>query len=474
MKNKFYKTVSFNIFLIALVIFGFLIFQVVTLNLLPLSIFLIMVLGTMFVLILFLLLCAKWKLLGNILLCLSIAIFSLGNIYVYKAHTLLKNVSDTNKNVVNFSVVALKERVEKPSSLGILSIGNLEFQYKALEQIEESYTIVEINSYEKFINDLYEENVDSILVASNSIELIEEYYPSFIEDVKVIQTVKVEMESQKVSSDIDIVHEPFNIYISGKDAEGIDNLSRSDVNIIMSINPSTHQILMTGVPRDFYIPQTCQNNQQDKLTHTGMFGIACTVDSMENFMQVPIDYYVEVNFNSLINVVDSLGGITVNSPLAFTAGGYEFVVGENEMDGQKALAFSRERYSFEDGDRERSRNQMRVLTAIINKAMSPSIIGHYSELLDTLSTSFKTNLSKKEITSFIKSQLMNMQLWNIQQIQVNGYGDSVVSPALGFEVYVMVPYEDTVQDAEQLIQKILDNEEITQEDINNHNQIVNK
>ena len=256
----------------------------------------------------------------------------------------------------------------------------------------------------------------------------------------------------------------------------MDSTSRSDVNIIVTINPNNHEILMTGVPRDFYIPQTCQNNQKDKLTHTGMYGIACTVDSMENFMNVPIDYYVEVNFKSLVKVVDALGGITVDSPYDFVSmhGNYHFQKGPNTMDGDQALGFVRERYSFKDGDRERSRNQMRMLTAIINKAISPSIIKNYPKLMDSLSDSFKTNLPKKQISAFIKNQLSTMEGWHISQIQVNGSGDMVMSPAFGQELYVMVPYEDTVDNAEKLMKKVLSGEKITEKDIEKQNKLVNK
>ena len=144
----------------------------------------------------------------------------------------------------------------------------------------------------------------------------------------------------------------------------------------------------------------------------------------------------------------------------------------NHMDGLQSLGFVRERYSFEDGDRERSRNQMRVLQAIIDKALSPSIIKSYPKLLDSLSSCFKTNLSEGEITSFIKFQLKHMEKWDIKQIQVNGTGITTVSPALGFEVYMMDPNMDTVEHAEKLIKKVLNNEVVTDSDVERQNELV--
>ena len=468
MKNK----LNIVLFLICTLITGAFMYQMVTLNLVPDQLLIVVLCFLVVLLLLCFALSLKWKIFGNVLMCFLIAFSSFGNFYLYKTNNLLGVVSESKKDELKFSVVVLKDFGGKPESLGVLSIGNLDFQSKALEKIGNKYERKEYADFKSFPKALYDGEVDALLVSDSSIELIVENQPDFLDDVKVIDSFVISAEKKKMNSDIDIISEPFNIYISGKDAEGIDSLSRSDVNIILSINPNTHQILMTGIPRDFFIPQTCQNNQKDKLTHTGMYGIACTVDSMENFMDVPIDYYVEVNFNSLIQAVDALGGITVNSPLAFNAGGYEFVVGDNKMNGNQALAFSRERYSFQDGDRERSRNQMRVLTAMIDKAMSPSIIGTYPKLMDTLSSSFKTNLTKEEMTSFIKSQVLNMTPWDIQQIQVNGSGSMVVSPALGFEVYVMVPNEETVQGAQTLIEKLLANEVVTKEDIQKQNDLV--
>ena len=475
MSNNFFKKVPFFVFLLCLIVCCLFVFQLFSLNVLPGS---ILVVGCVFLAVLILLsfvLSLKWKIIGNVLMVLILCISSIGNVYLYKTQSLFGSVTDNESSTSSFSVVCLKDYSDSISSLGILSIGNLELQDAALKELSSEYDYVEFDSYKRFGSALYDGMVDSLLVSDSSFALLEEEFPSFRKDIKVVETFKVHMKSSSVSKNVNIVKDPFVVYISGHDAEDIDsNISRSDVNIVMMVNPNTHQILMLGIPRDFYILQVCQNNQKDKLTHTGMYGTACTVESVENFMNVPVNYYVEVNFNSLVNVVDALDGITVNSPYEFKGlyKGYYYNKGPIELDGDYALGFVRERYSFTDGDRERSRNQMRVLTAIINKSMSPMIITKYPSLMDSLSSSFKTNMSQKEITTFIKTQLKHMEKWDIQQIQVNGTVLTTVSPALGFEVYMMEPNMDTVEHAEKLIKKVLNNEVVTESDVERQNELV--
>ncbi len=223
---------------------------------------------------------------------------------------------------------------------------------------------------------------------------------------------------------------------------------------------------MTGIPRDFYVSQTCQGNQSDKLTHTGIYGVECTISSVENFMNTELNYYARVNFSSVVDIVNALGGITIESPFLFvTSTGVPINQGANNLNGEQTLAFVRERKNLPDGDRERSRNQMRAVEAMINKAISPSIITNYSSIMNAVSGSFQTNMSQKEMTDFIKQQLNDMKGWDIKQIQVSGSGSTLYSPANGFNSYVMVPNEATVENAKKLIDKIDSGEIITDEDV---------
>ena len=345
----------------------------------------------------------------------------------------------------------------KGQRLGIINLGDTSTQEKALNDITSDLgsepTTVKYNSYKDFGDDLYDEKVDAILLDEGSRGMFEDNHADFNLRTRVVKQYTYKIESKDISKNVNVTTKPFNIYITGIDTYGsISTKSRSDVNMIVSVNPKTHQILMTGIPRDFYVPQTCQNNQLDKLTHTGIFGVDCTINTMENFMDIDLNYYARVNFSSVVDIVDALGGITVNSPFAFTAYTNHSVhikKGENHLNGEQTLGFVRERYGLSDGDRERSRNQMRVVEAMINKAISPAIITNYTSIMNAVSGSFQTNMSQSEITSLIKMQLDDMSKWDIKQIQVSGQGATMWTPANGFNAYVMVPNDACVENAKK-------------------------
>ena len=471
MEKKLYCTVGFYVLIASVIASCFLLYELVELNLIP-----VVWVG----LILLLLLCLgffllfKHKILGNILLVLIICVSSFGGYYIHKTNVALERVAMPSTSEAKFMVVSLKDN-ESIQKLGVSSKGNVKLQGVALSKLNQEYEVVEYDSYYALGDALYDRSVDGILVSDISYQLLTELYSTLTNDTDTVKEVTVKVDASLPSIPVDVTNTPFTVYISGHDLGGYSTaFSHSDVNILMTINPKTHQILMLGLPRDSYIPQTEANNQKDKLTHTGLYGAKCIVDSVSNFLEVPINYYVEVNFNSLVDIVDALGGITVYSPFDFVSlhGDDHFKVGYNEMNGKQALGFCRERYSFEDGDKERSRNQMRVLHAIIDKAMSPAIIQNYPELMNTLSDSFKSNMNQKEMTSFIRSQIKDLKDWDIQQIQIGGTGIMTESPALGFEVYMMDPDMDTVHSATTLIKRVLKGEKLSSKDIAAHSKIV--
>src|SRR5699024_3837020 len=230
------------------------------------------------------------------------------------------------------------------------------------------------------VNALYNNDVDCIIINESYRAMIEEDFPNFSSDTRVIYSKQYVTEINSPENS-DITRNTFNVYVSGIDTYGsITTKSRSDVNMIMTVNPTTKTILLTSTPRDYYIPFNVLGGQRDKLTHSGLYGVNETMQNVASYFGIDIDYFIRVNFDSLIDIVDSLGGIEVYNPQAFK----NFEVGKITLNGEEALAFSRERYSFEDGDKERGRNQMRVITGIINKVLSPAIISNYSELMDKL------------------------------------------------------------------------------------------
>ena len=259
-------------------------------------------------------------------------------------------------------------------------------------------------------------------------------------------------------SNVDVAEEPFTIYVSGNDSYGEVTLEegRSDVNILLTVNPNTRQILMTTTPRDYYVELPFGEGCWDKLTHAGNYGIDCSMQTLERLYDVEIDYYLRVNFSGFESIVDALGGVEVYSDYAFTSlhSGYYFDVGYNSVDGAEALAFVRERYAFEEGDVQRGKNQMAMIRAIMDKATSPAVISGYLSLMDSVSDSFITNMPKGSISDLVKMQLNEGGSWNIVSNSVNGYVSEAYTYSDSSQLLsVMMQDEASVQYASELIEK---------------------
>ena len=232
--------------------------------------------------------------------------------------------------------------------------------------------------------------------------------------------------------------------------------SRSDVNILASVNTATHKVVLISTPRDYYVPLSISGGAKDKLTHAGIYGIDVCMDTMAMLYGVDVDYYFRVNFTGFEDIIDAIGGVTVNSDYAFTAGGYSYVQGENQMDGAKALSFVRERHSFAEGDRQRGKNQLALIRAVIQKAMSPEWLVNYNSVMDSLSDSFETSVPYDLISKTIRNQLSTGGSWSVSTYSVDGSGDSQVPYSMSQKAYVMVPDQSTVDTAKQMIQDLYD------------------
>lgn len=265
----------------------------------------------------------------------------------------------------------------------------------------------------------------------------------------------------------DVSKEPFVVYLSGMDTRGAKEIQEkglSDVNMVVVVNPVTSKILMVTIPRDYYVPLYGNSSKMDKLTHAGRYGVECSMSTLESLFDVKFNYYVKVNFKSVYDIVNALGGITVNSEYAFssrhsyTEKVYTFVKGENQLDGDSALAFARERESFAAGDRQRGIHQQMIISAIIDKAVSPSILNPYKmkEVLDSVTSNTKTNISYGEISTLVKMQLSQMPSWKVESMSVDGTGDYQTTHSTGSQkVYVMRPNQSTVDAAKQALAAVL-------------------
>ena len=390
-------------------------------------------------------------------------------IIVYELNTIgfLKKLGFTDYKTENYSVLALIESdYEELSDLDKKVIGSLEFTSegleKAKEKIEKDITpeFITTDNITELKDTFLANEYDGILVENSMLAMINESDEEFSEKYKVIYEFSLDVETEDIAHEVDITNESFNIFISGIDTYGsVSSVSRSDVNMIITVNSNTHKILITSIPRDYYVT-LASKNAKDKLTHAGIYGIEESVATLQNLLDIKINYYVKVNFTSLIDIVDALGGVSVYSKYSFTSqDGYYYTQGMNNVDGKKALSFVRERKSFSEGDRTRVENQAAMIEALINKAISPSIIVNYTSLLNALSDSFITNLDTKDITNFIKMQIDEMPSWEIENISLNGTDafDYTYSYG-GTKLYVMYPDNETVINATTKIKEIQNEE----------------
>lgn len=490
-ENK--KSIGFMIFAIILsvilVVFtGGLVYQIFKLQILPDNILIPIILVLILLTLIFVLLInfsahgLVSKILCSLMVVVLSAVYGLGNYYLYSTNTTLETVTDQGNKAKNtVSVVVLNssglENVNslEGSKLGVLkTIGN-EATKKSLTDLKKynvTYTKKTYDNMLGMLKALYDGEVDAIVLneayRSNVCDL--EDYTNFNNDTKVIhKTVYYTKENSSSLAVSDITSKPFNILISGNDSFGsLDENSRSDVDMLVTINPVTSTILLTSIPRDSYVKEVCNDyacnyGVYDKLTHTGIYGVDTTKDTIENMLDIDINYVYRVNFTSMIDIVDALGGVDVTVPEGmavskfYTNSNLEGVhEGENHLDGKRALAYSRERKAYLDGDLQRARNQQQVLQAMFKKATSPEIIKNYTSLLKALIGAFDTNMTTQEITSFIKYQIQAKPSWKFEQFVLKGDNDLRMSAELGNEVSVVILYDSYINIAHDKIQAVLD------------------
>ncbi len=266
----------------------------------------------------------------------------------------------------------------------------------------------------------------------------------------------------------DVTNQPFLIYLSGLDTRGsseIQDKGLSDVNMVVAVNPNTKKILLVNIPRDYYVGLEGNSSKLDKLTHAGNYGINCSMSTLEALFGIKFNYYVKVNFKSVVDIVDALGGITVQSDFnfksrhSFSGNYYSFKKGENNLMGDAALAFARERKSFSNGDRQRGIHQQKVISAVFDKVISPSMLNpsKINSVLKAITSNMKTNVSSSEISSLVQMQLGDMASWDIQTFSVDGTGASRTTYSAGSQkLSVMIPKMETVEEAKLKIQAIFD------------------
>ena len=476
MESKLKKCINLIFTLIMTIISIYFIYELIKINVLPKK-YLIVIISIILVLdIVILLLSLKYrnKIIITVLCILLSIVYSIGSYYFNKTSSTIDNISNNTETKVYISIITLKDsELSELSDINNKNIGEAtsidvagtNYLVNDLKENNININETKYESLELLCSGLYNHEVDAIILNNVYIEFASELsnYTNFEEETKVIYTFTYEKETIDTSNKVsDITKDAFNLLITGTDSrDGVNSPSRSDVNMILTINPTSGIILLTSIPRDYYVPEVCKEDEgcklgvSDKLSRTGVYGMNVVKETIEGFMNIEINYTLKVSFDSVIDIVDALGGIDVyiDSDAALSSKGwYE---GYHTFTGEEALEFSRERHAYATGDHQRIKNQQTILKAIINKLISPSIITSYPSLLEAISGTFITDLTTEEITSFIQHQIDTSKHWVYEQYYLQSIDDWGYSVEVGDMQYMGYPVEETIVTGRNKIEAVL-------------------
>lgn len=415
---------------------------------------------------------AKGKGIGGKIFCMIMCvILAAGSFYLGKVNEAADKIFGSNTST---SAIVVAVKVDDKAEV-INDAANYTFgiQYATYEEQmrtglanirNEIGQEVDVQEYSDLIdeaNALMNGEIQAMIYNSSQTSIIQEQIPEFSQEIKIIYTHNVVLQIANEAVDVSM-SEPFTVYLSGMDTYNeISSADRSDVNIIAVVNPKSHQILLVTTPRDYYVPiPGVSGGQPDKLTHAGIYGIDASMRTLEEIYETDIQFFGRVNFTSLINIVDALGGLEVISDEEFTTGpesGAEIHVNEglNYFDGTSTLAFCRERHALGDGDNARGRHQQAVITAMIKKMMSPAMLRGATEIIQSVSDGVDTNFTMDQIQTLIKTQLRTNAEWNIYSISAEGFGDKQYCYSSGSTLlYVTIPDEQSIANIIDLINRV--------------------
>ena len=319
----------------------------------------------------------------------------------------------------------------------------------------------DVASYQEAYDNLKSGKSKAMVLSGSYASLLESVDSNYASNLKTIYTYKIKKKNNNSAKQVD--SKVFNIYISGIDTYGsISTVSRSDVNIIMTVNMNTHKILLTTTPRDAYVKIPGGGaDQYDKLTHAGIYGVETSEQTLENLYGIKIDYYARINFTSFLKLIDQLGGVTVHNDQAFTSlhGKFDFPVGDIQMNSEQALGFVRERYSLDGGDNDRGKNQEKVISAIVNKLASLKSVSNFTSIVNNLQDSVQTNMSLDTINDLANTQLDSGSKFTVTSQAVTGTGSTgqLTSYAMpNSSLYMMKLDDSSVASASQAIKNLME------------------
>lgn len=486
-QNKVLRGIGIVLSILLVVASFYLLYQLIKINVLPTKLlFLITIIFVLLDAIFALLLCYYTRAIVSKIICVVIALVlifgsCMGGYYISKTGSLLTNITNVTKHAKNTVSVVVKQSSDIKNKLQLngLSVGMLrtigtQGSSKALKELSKDGIVMNQSEYDSLsamLEAFYNGEVDSIIIneSSRSQILDMESYADFDNNTRVVYQTSYKVENtDKANAVTDITSKPFNVLISGSDTRGgFDENGRSDVIMVATINPKTSTILLTSVPRDFYVTTACDaadgcmQGALDKITHTGIHGTNTTKRTVEQLLGIEINYTFKVGFDAVTELVDAVGGVDVTVAPGYAVDHFACMYnlsvheGVNHLNGEQALAFARERYAYTEGDRQRTKNQQLVLMGIVDKITSPSIVQNYSSIMDAMSNTFSTTMSSSEISALIKYQINNNPKWKIEQYMVDGTGDTLMCAELGDAASVMVPNQSTVKMAKDKINAVL-------------------
>lgn len=414
----------------------------------------------------------KIKKTGNIIFSIILIIISISEIiFISFANSSIKTINEISKKdnslMTEMSYIVRKDSPYKSledikeASLSIAETEESETIDEVLRKYKKEFdTDIATNKYIDYLSlgkSLLRGKEEVMLLNEGFRSLIEESEENFSQDTRKIGSVLVENKKKESEDDKGVVaqNESFNVYISGIDTYGsLSNVSRSDVNLVISVNPVKGKVLITTIPRDSYVD--IPGKGMDKLTHAGLFGVDSSIQTIENLLNINIDYYGKVNFTTLTELIDVLGGIDVENPRAFSAEGYNFVEGTNHLNGTQALVFARDRYHQAEGDFDRGRNHTRIIAAIINKMLKPEMLLNFNNISQVALKSVNTDMPYEKMIELVNKQIDSGKKWEIQSQSLEGSGTMDLKSALMPEakLYMMVVNEESLTKVEK---KIKDN-----------------
>lgn len=426
-------------------------------------------------------------LLSKFVSILMSCILIFGSVYLYRTRDAVEKISGDDMGVQVDSMLVVVRKDDPAETVndtaeylyGMMRSEPGSDAYQALERVNNEIgtevITAEYNTLNEQAGALLDGSVQAMIYNEGFIGILDEVYGGFSNQTKVIARYDIESEVESAvqgkAAGVNVKTGAFSMYISGIDVYGsVSTKSRSDVNIVATVNPETKQILLTNTPRDYFIPiPGVSGESRDKLTHAGIYGVDKSMGALENLYDVEIPFYTRVNFTSLIMMIDLIGGVDVNSEYAFTsdgAGGAVITVkkGMNHFNGEEALAFARERHSLPDGDNDRGKNQMAVIKAMFQKMISPEMLMKAPSLLNKVSDSVDMNMSMAQIQELIQHQLDEGGTWTIKSVAAEGTGDNQHCYSMpGVTVYVTQPDEASVENIKNLMRMVEDGEMLPEE-----------